>query len=202
MTLQNGLKTGDAVYLWSETGMYSWEEKKLVGHVNKIVVGTGWPWALIHTGTVDVGDEVYAAVCDAWPASLSALISCLQTSLKPHLSHEWPGGQRVLIAAYEGGPELVVVGTKDMAGRPPLEPIRIRTHLISSDSEAIRREVAKGVDPDSMTGVIRQQHADCLQDGHWPIAGKVTRARVSREGVELVEVADLPDLTAGKPVTA
>lgn len=68
--------------------------------------------------------------------------------------------------------------------------------MISGGSEGIAREVAKGVTPDSMTRIIRQQHRDCLLDGNWPLAGKVTRARVSREGVELVEVDELPEPVA------
>ena len=98
-----------------------------------------------------------------------------------------------MIAAYEGGPELVIIGTKELGGYPPLFPVPIRPKMISSDSEAIRREVAKGVTVESMGRIIRQQHADSHLDGHWPLAGKVTRARVSRDGVEFVEVDDLPD---------
>jgi hypothetical protein len=194
VTLQNGLKTKDASYLWSDTGFYSGEEKKLLYHEDKIFVGSGWPWAILHSGTQEVCAEVEDAICVKQPASLSALISCLQLSLKPHLGHEWEGGQRVLIAAYEGGPHLLIIGTKELAGRPPLVPVPLNPHMISSDSKVIRWKVAKGVNPDNMTRIIRQQHKDCLLEGHWPLAGKVTRACVSRDGVELVEVDDLPDL--------
>lgn len=197
MTLQNGLLTPDAAYLWSETGMYSWDEKQLVRHENKIFGGFGLPWAMVHSGTADVSDDIEDAICEAQPITLAALIPCLQSALGPHLGHDWPGGQRVLIAAYEGGPHLLIIGTRELAGYPPLAPVPISSKMVSSDSEAIRREVAKGVTPDSMVRVIRQQHAESHLEGHWPLAGKVTRARVSRDGVELVEVDDLPDPMAG-----
>lgn len=44
-----------------------------------------------------------------------------------------------------------------------------------------------------MMPVIRQQHAESHLDGHWPLAGVVTRARVLRDGVDFVDVGDLPD---------
>ncbi len=81
----------------------------------------------------------------------------------------------------------------ELIGYPPLTPLPIRTHMISGGSEGITREVAKGVTPDSMARIIRQQHAACLTDGNWPLAGKVTRARVSRSGVALDVVDELPD---------
>lgn len=193
MTLQNGLLTPDAAYLWSETALYSWDGKQLAGHQDKIFGGAGVPWAFIHSGTSDVAEEIEDDICQAQPMTLAALIPCLHSSLQRHRGHEWPGGQRVLIAAYENGPQLVVIGTKELAGYPPLAPIPIRPKMISSDSEAIRREVAKGVTVESMGRIIRQQHADCLMEGHWPLAGKVTRTRVSREGVEFAVVDDLPD---------
>lgn len=193
MTLQNGLLTPEAAFLWSETGMYSWDEKQLLWHQNKIFVGAGWPWAYIHSGTDDVAAEVDDAICVAQPANLRALIGCIQAALQPHLGHAWPGGQRVLIAAYEGKPHLLIIGTKELAGYSPLAPVPIRPKMVSSDSEAIRREAAKGVTPETMLRVIRQQHAESHLEGHWPLAGKVTRARVSREGVALDVVDELPD---------
>lgn len=197
MTLQNGLLTPEAAYLWSETGLFSWEEKHLVGHDPcKIHVGTSWPWALIHSGTEDVWRPLECSFGIEQPPSLGALIERVQWGLHLHLDHEWPSGQRVLIAAFEGEPRLIYVATEEVQGYPPLAPLPIRTHMISGGSEAIRREVAKGVTVESMGRIIRQQHADCLLEGNWPLTGKVTRARVSAEGVELVEVDELPEPVA------
>lgn len=195
MTLQNGLLTPDAAYLWSETGLYTWE-RQLVGHNSKFFVSGSWPWAIIHSGTEDVSAELEFAICSEQPSSLAALVSCVQTALKPHLNHEWPGGQRVLIGAYEGGPHLILVTTQEQSGYPPLTPLPIRTHMISGGSEGISQEVAKGVTLESMGRIIRQQHADSAMEANWPLAGKVTRARVSSDGVEFVEVDELPDPTA------
>lgn len=195
MTLQNGLVTQSAAYLWSETGLFTWETRELVGHENKIFVGAGWPWALIHSGTEDVWSEVEYAICAAQPSSLGVLVDCIQAALKPHLGHEWQGGQRVLIAAYDEGPQLLIIGTKELAGYPPLAPVPIHPHMVSSDSAAIRREVSRGVTPETMAGIIRQQHKDSTLEGHWPLAGKVTRARVSRDGVDVIELDELPDPT-------
>lgn len=198
MTLQNGLLTPGAAYLWTECGMFTWEDKRLIGHdPDKIFTGWGWPYALLHSGTYDVWMPLAWALRSDPPSSLSALVGTIQTALQPHLGHDWEGGQRVLIAAYEGGrPHLLLVTTEAMGGYPPLAPLPIRTHMISGGSEGIAREVAKGVTPDSMVRVIRQQHADCLLDGNWPLAGKVKRARVSREGVELTVVDELPEPVA------
>lgn len=194
MTLQNGLRTPDAAYLWSDTGMYSWDERQLLHHENKIFAGHGLHWAFVHSGTSDVSDEIEGAVCAAMPHTLAALVPCIQSALKPHLGHNWPGPQRVLIAAFEvNRPHLLLISTwQAAAGYPPLSPIPT-PHMVSSYSEAIRAEVAKGVTVERMARIIRQQHAESHLDGHWPLSGKVTRARVSREGVELVEVDELPD---------
>lgn len=193
MTLQNGLLTPQAAFLWSECGMFT-EDKQLVGHdPDKIFVGAGWPWAILHSGTYDVWEPLECSLGIEMPASLGALIERIQWALEPHLDHGWPNGQRVLIAAYEGAPRLILVTTEAMAGYPPLAPIPLRTHMISGNSEGIQREIAKGVTVDSMTRIIRAQHADCLLDGNWPLAGKVTRARVSREGVEITVVDELPE---------
>lgn len=127
---------------------------------------------------------------------LGSLVMCIQNAMAAHVDHDWPAGQRVLIAGYEDGPHLYLVTTEALGGYPPLAPLPIRTHMISGGSEAIRREVAKGVTLDTMGRIIRQQHADCLLEGNWPLAGKVTRARVSAEGVELVEVDELPEPVA------
>ena len=123
---------------------------------------------------------------------LGQLVMCIQSAMAAHLNHDWPAGQRVLIAGYEDRPHLYLVTTEAIGGYPPLAPLPIRTHMISGRSEAIDREIAKGVTLDSMGRIIRAQHADCLLEGNWPLAGKVTRARVSAEGVELVEVDELP----------
>lgn len=194
MTLQNGLLTPDAAYLWSETGMFTWQEKRLIGHDPcKILAGSGWPWALLHSGTYDVWEPLECSLGIERVASLGALVERIQWALQPHLSHDWPNGQRVLIAAYEGGPHLILVTTEEMGGYPPLTPLPIRTHMISGGSEAITREVAKGVTVESMARIIRQQHADCMLDDNWPLSGKVTRARVSCSGVELDVVDELPE---------
>ncbi|MEE4339667.1 hypothetical protein [Erythrobacter sp.] len=192
MTLQNGLLTPDAAYLWSDSALWDWHGQQLVGHENKIFVGWDWPWALVHSGTNDVAAVIEFEICTAGPSSLRELVGCIRTAMRPHLDHPWPNAQRALLAAYEGGPHLLLVTTEEMAGYPPLAPLPIRPQMVSGDSEAIRAEVAKGVTPDSMTRVIRQQHADCLMEGNFPLAGTVTRARVSAEGVEMVEVDELP----------
>lgn len=164
-----------------------------MGHNNKFFVSGNWPWAIIHSGTEDVSAELEFAICSPPAISLAALVSCVQTALQPHLDHAWPGGQRVLIAAYEGGPHLILVTTQEQSGYPPLSPLPIRTHMISGGSEGISREVAKGVTLESMGRIIRQQHADSTMEGNWPLAGKVSRARVSRDGVEFEYVDELPD---------
>ena len=94
MTLQNGLLTEDAAYLWSDAGFFSWEEKRLQYCEDKIFGGFGLPWAMVHSGTKDASDEIEDAICEAMPMTLAALIPCLQASLQRHLGHAWPGGAK------------------------------------------------------------------------------------------------------------
>lgn len=195
MTLQNGLLATNASYIWSDTGMYSLQREFLF-HQPKIAVSDDWPYAILHSGTSDVSQAVDVEIDTARPQTHGALIQCIQRGLKAHLNNPyWEGPQRTLVASFDGCARLTAVDTTSLGGYPPLQPVPIRTHLISSKSEAILKEIAGGVTAQTMPRVIGQQHAESALDDHWPIAGKIVRAKVTSAGVELAELADLPDPT-------
>jgi hypothetical protein len=195
MTLQNGLLTREAAYLWTETALYSME-RELLYHEPKHFVGQGWPYAIVHSGTTDAWEAVYAEIEAKRPQGLDALVRLIAPILEPFLVPVWGFNQRVLIASYEGQPRLTVVSTEPLGGYAPLQAIPIRTHMVNSTSDRIAREVARGVSVETMPRIIRAQHADSLLEGNWPLAGKVTRVKVSRAGVEVEDVDELPDLLA------
>lgn len=145
--------------------------------------------------------DVKACLTPHWeerPVTANRLRARIQAVIDYAIAHGWrtagnPARWQGLLDKVMPPRRTLVRGHHAALAYPPLVPVPIRTHMVSSDSAAIRAEVAKGVTVESMGRVIRAQHAESHLDGHWPLAGKVTRARVSRESVEFVEVDELPD---------
>ncbi|MEM9085773.1 MAG: hypothetical protein AAGB23_07610 [Pseudomonadota bacterium] len=197
MTLQNGLRTSEAAYLWSDTACYDFDGQ-FSYHDVKLLAGESFAFAFIHSGMSDVGDRVAQALAASKPATYPALVETVVGALKTPTASEQScaGGERVLIASFDDCPRLTLIADKPIAGYPAFAPLETRK-LLSGESEAIHAASERaGADPDSMLHIIETQALEPLDfDSAQPVAGNIMRATVTRDRVELSLIAVLPDPT-------
>lgn len=196
MTLANGLWSEEAVYLWGDTAF--WQHvgtpNALVAfHAPKIIIGDGWPYALINTGTLEGMTSIAKALERHRPQDFWQLRECILEALAGCVGKT---GERTLIASFAEKPRLTLIDTEDFLGHPPLTVMELRPYQICSNGHTpeVVRLIEAGVTVDSMKEVIRAQHADWNHDEGALIAGTITCVRVSRYGLDAFEVDNLPDL--------
>lgn len=197
MTLANGLWAEDAVHIWSDTAW--WRDAKtpqprIEMHAPKIILGEQFPWALVNSGTAEGLGAIASALDKAQPRDWWQLRECLLGVFEGLVGKT---GQRTLIASYDDKPRLTMIDSEDFLGHPPLSVMEIRPYQVCSSGRRPEVEllIEAGVTVDSMTGIIRAQHADWSHEEGGLIAGTIGRVRVARDGLEVAEVDVLPDPT-------
>jgi len=195
MTLANGLWTKQAVYLWSDTAWWQDAEnnrRTIAMHHAKMVIGEDWPFALVTSGTGPGIGAVAAAVDTARPRDFWQLRETVLGALAGLVG---VSGERTLIASFDDKPRLTMIDTEDFLGHPPLTVMELRPFQVCSSGRRpkVARLIEAGVTVETMPEIIRAQHADWRHSEGTLIAGTIGRARVSRDGVELVQVDELPD---------
>lgn len=195
MTLANGLWTEDAVHIWSDTAWWrdaTTPQRRIEMHAPKIILGEQFPWALVNSGTAEGIGAIASALDKVQPRDWWQLRECLLGVLAGLVGKT---GERTLIASFADKPRLTLIDTEDFHGHPPLTVMELRPFQICSNGHRpeMMRLIEAGVTVESMADVIRSQHADWDHDEGALIAGTIGRVTVTREGVELTVVDELPD---------
>ena len=195
MTLQNGLWTEGAVYLWSDSALWTPPPRpEIHAYAPKIAVSDDWPFAFVTCGTVGGVRGVAQAVLDAAPANFWELRRTVQEALAPFVGKS---GERILIASYADQPRLTLIDSEEYLGHPPLTALELRPFLVCSgaDRPQVMPMIEAGVSVETMPYIIRAQHADWDHDEGCLIAGKIGRVKVTRDGVEGADIDELHDPT-------
>lgn len=195
MTLANGILGEDAVHLWSDTAWWRdarTPERRIELHAPKIIVGERFPWALINSGTSEGSYAITSALAKVQPRDWWQLRGCLLNVMAGFVGKT---GERTLIASFDDKPRLTMIDTEDFLGHPPLTVMGLSPFYTCSNGH--QPEMIKlldaGVTVETMPSIIRSQHADWDHDEGALIAGTIGRASVTRCGVDLVEVDELPN---------
>ena len=190
MTLQNGLLTEGAAYLWTDTAFY--QDSEVKGHLPKIGTVEDLNCAYVHSGTIGGMGALQDNIAFHRPKTYMELERLVQATLGQFVQS--PFQQSALIAAFDGRPRLTLIGTEYQTDHAPLTAIPVSHYICSSEDDPfIIAEEKRGLTPDAMPYVIRAQHLDHGREKSALFSGHIMQAKVSAAGLETDTVDFLPD---------
>lgn len=200
MTLQNGLITAQAAYLWSDTAFWDPATGKLMWHDTKIFQGTEWPWAGSVSTVGPNPHEIAFGIGREHPRDLDQLIYSASSALQKFCAEGHLG--RVLIAACIPEPILFRIASDAIGPTRPFEPAFLEYQASSGNStQAYKTAERCGMDVPRMRRIIDAQIAEPFdgagQTAHlgrdcW-IGGNVVELEVRPEGMSSHILRTVPD---------
>jgi hypothetical protein len=217
MTLQNGMVQGRKAYLWADTAYWDGGTGELTCYDTKAFQGLFWPFGGIMSCYGGNPHNLAKAIGYAEPSDLSDLLTKARNALLGYCADGSTG--RLLLASYENGPHLHLIASDGAGIAAPFEPVEVDFYVSSgNDTPAYKMAAKRGFTRKRMSKVIDAQitqpftgagvsaelgirswiggNVVRMEVSDSGVTSVVERACVSRDGVELVKVADLPDLRA------
>lgn len=190
MTLINGLIHEGRALLWTDTAVWDPTTGEQVGHGQKAISGTLWPWAAVHSGHMLTSEPVIANRMAERPNLTGE--GLLRDAIEALRLEAQEGRLGRLLIAYpcsQYGARMFMVSNADLPFAKAYEPYETVEYMCSGNGEPWAAEFAgRDLTPDDMRRFIDLQieHPADFVDG-WSgkgIGGNIIEIEVTGEGVE------------------
>lgn len=191
MTLMNGLIHQGRAYLWTDTALWDQKAGEQIGHGEKAISGTLWPWAAVHSGHWDATDpdKIKRRLAERPNLTGEGLLRDAIEVLRLEAAEGRLGRLLIALPCSQYGARLFMVANDDLPFAKAYTPYETVEYMCSGNGAPWAAEFAgRDLSPDDMRRFIelQTQHPSDFVDG-WSgigIGGNILEIEVTGEGVE------------------